>query len=104
MIEPIALENMLGTVVSAASLIICGAGYAFSYAHYRQQGAAWSGWMATICYLLLLASLALLSQWARFDRHWLWLSGSLALGYGLAPVAIWHLCVKTHTDYHEDKS
>lgn len=104
MIEPVAWQDLLATVITAAVLIISGAGYALCYARYRQSRLLGFVIAAVLCYGALLVSVFYLSLWAHFDHLWRWLSGLLVVGYGYAPAFIWHLCVKTHADYHEDKS
>jgi hypothetical protein len=39
-----------------------------------------------------------LTKTANFSGHWLIISIVMVIGYFFAPIAIWHLCVKTHSE------
>jgi uncharacterized membrane protein len=105
MIEPVALQDFFLSFFSAAMVILCGALYAllFSYARVRRRPRLMP--VAYLAYLGLVASVLVLATVANLfaTGFWTLIVALMLIGYLLAPHAIWHLCVGTHTDEHADE-
>lgn len=100
MIEPVALANFFTVFFSAAMVIMTGALYALLFAFSRVRGAPRLMPLAYGTYLGLCVSVLTLAQAANLlnDTFWTVIVGLMLVGYLVAPHAIWHLCVGTHTD------
>jgi hypothetical protein len=98
MIEPIALKDFFISFFSSALIILAGAGYALLYAWSKIKSNSRIKWLAYLCYAVLLVSVAELTRAANFSGFWLMLSVVMVIGYFFAPIGIWHLCDKTHTE------
>lgn len=98
LLEPVALSDFFLSFFSAAMIILTATIYAALYAwgKIRSRRGFYLG--AGIAYLALLISVAVFSQVNHLVGHWLWLSATMALGYGLMPMLIWNLCVASHDD------
>ncbi|MDP2902034.1 MAG: hypothetical protein Q8N96_02855 [Methylovulum sp.] len=99
MIEPVALKDFFITFFSAALIIMAGASYALLFAWSKVNPKTSIKLAAYSAYLVLAASVAELTQTAHFSGYWLIISIMMLIGYFFAPIGIWHLCVKTHTDH-----
>ena len=98
MIEPVALEDFFITFFSAALIILAGASYALLFAWSKANRNFNIKFAAYFSYLVLILSVAELTRAAQFHGYWLIISLVMVIGYFFAPIGIWHLCVKTHTD------
>lgn len=98
MIEPIALKDFFISFFSSALIILAGAGYALLYAWSKIKSNSRIKWLAYLCYAVLLVSVAELTRAANFSGLWLMLSVVMVIGYFFAPIGIWHLSDKTHTE------
>jgi len=99
MIEPVALKDFFITFFSSALIIMAGASYALLFAWSKVTANTRIRLAAYCAYLVLAASVAELSSAAHFSGYWLIISAAMLIGYFFAPIGIWHLCVKTHTDH-----
>ena len=98
MIEPVALEDFFITFFSSALIILAGASYALLFAWSKVNPVISIKIAAYISYAALILSVAKLTRAAQFQGYWLIISLVMVIGYFFAPIGIWHLCVKTHTD------
>jgi hypothetical protein len=98
MIEPVALEDFFITFFSSALIILAGASYALLFAWSKVNPVISIKIAAYISYAALILSVAELTRAAQFQGYWLIISLVMVIGYFFAPIGIWHLCVKTHTD------
>ncbi len=106
MLEPVKLANFFIVFFSAASVILFGASYAllFAWARIRSRPrlllvayAAYAGLVFSVITLALAANL--------FNNgFWTFIVLLMLVGYLLAPQAVWHLCVGTHADAHDDEA
>jgi len=98
MIEPVAPTDMLISFVSAACVILFGAGYAalFAWSRLKQRRSAMR--LAYGSYALLAGAVAVLAQTNHLDGQWQMLVFAMLIGYLLAPHAIWKLVTATHQD------
>ncbi len=96
MIEPVALEHFFLFFFAAALVILAALGYTLLYSFsklYRKKSLQyWAG----LAYGVLVAAVFWLAFLGNLHGFWSSLVGMLLIGYGLAPVLIWHLCVATH--------
>ena len=104
MIEPIALQDFFISFFVSALIILSGACYALLYAWSKTSGRLRLRWMAYLAYLVLLISVVILSLVAHFSGYWLWLSVAMVIGYFMAPIAIWQLCIKTHHQSNKENN
>lgn len=104
MIEPIALQDFFISFFVSALIILSGASYALLYAWSKITGRIRLRWAAYLAYLVLLISVVILSLVAHFSGYWLWLSVVMVIGYFSAPIAIWHLCIKTHHQSNQENN
>lgn len=104
MIEPVEMANFFTVFFSAAMVIMTGALYALLFAFSRVKHLPRLMPMAYLAYLGLFASTMTLARAANLFNSTFWTAivGLMLLGYLLAPHGIWHLCVGTHADEHED--
>ena len=96
MIEPVALKDFFITFFSSAMIILAGASYALLYAWSKAKPRLWVRLLAYLMYSILLISVYYLTMAANLIGYWRSISYSMAIGYFFAPIAIWHLCHKTH--------
>lgn len=99
MIEPVALKDFFITFFASALIILAGAAYALLFAWSKVTANSRIRLAAYGTYLILAASVAELTYTAHFSSYWLIISAAMLIGYFFAPIGIWHLCVKTHTDH-----
>lgn len=100
MVQPVALQDFFITFFSAALIILAGASYALLFAWSKVNANIRIKISAYVAYVVLLLSVAELTQAAHFQGYWLIISVAMVIGYFFAPIGIWHLCVKTHADAH----
>ncbi len=100
MIQPVALQDFFITFFSSALIIVSGASYALFFVWSKKNVNSFIKLTMYLSYLILLISVFILSQAANFSGAWFSLSVAMAIGYFFAPIGIWYLCVKTHTDSH----
>jgi len=96
MIEPVALEDFFITFFSSALIILAGASYALLFAWSKVNPRIQIKIAAYVSYAALIAAVVELTNAAHFQGYWLVISLVMVIGYFFAPIAIWHLCVKTH--------
>jgi hypothetical protein len=96
MIEPVALKDFFVTFFSSALIIMAGASYALLFAWSKTNSNPKIKIAAYASYIVLLGSVAELTRAANFSGYWLMISVAMVIGYFFAPIAIWHLCNKTH--------
>lgn len=96
MIEPVELKDFFITFFSAALIILFGAGYAGLYAWARLHDKPRLLFWAYASYAVLAGATFLLAQATHLNGHWRVLVGLMLLGYLLAPLGIWKLCVYSH--------
>ncbi|MDO9105139.1 MAG: hypothetical protein Q7U57_09290 [Methylovulum sp.] len=99
MIEPVELKDFFITFFSSALIIMAGASYALLFAWSKTNAKTGIKVAAYSAYLVLAVSVAELTYAAHFSGYWLIISITMLVGYFFAPIGIWHLCVKTHTDH-----
>lgn len=99
MIEPVELKDFFITFFASALVILAGAGYALLFAWSKTNADIRIRLAAYSAYLVLAAAVVELTQTAHFSGYWLAISFMMLIGYFFAPIGIWHLCVKTHTDH-----
>lgn len=104
MLEPVKLANFFTVFFSAASVILFGATYALLFAWSRVKNRPRILPLAYLAYLGLFVSVLVLAFAANLFNNTFWTVIVLLMlaGYLLAPHAIWHLCVGTHADEHDD--
>ncbi|GAB6066937.1 hypothetical protein JCM13664_02550 [Methylothermus subterraneus] len=98
MIEPVAREHFFLFFFTAAGMILAALGYALLYALARRYRRRALFWGACVAYGVLTAAALTLARLANLTDDWRVLVILLLLGYGLAPVLIWRLCVATHEE------
>ncbi len=96
MVEPVALEHFFLFFFAAALVIFAALGYALTYSFARLYQKRSLLYWAGLAYGVLTVSVFWLAYLANLHGFWSILVGMLLVGYGLAPVLIWHLCVATH--------
>ncbi len=96
MIEPVALGNFFLFFFDAALVILAAFCYAVLYALGRLQGKKPYLAAAAVSYGILAMATAALAVLGNLNGMWRILAGLLLVGYGLAPLLIWRLCVATH--------
>ena len=100
MIEPVAINDFFATFLSAALIIVFGAAYAGLYAWSKLRGKPWLMLWALACYAGLAGATFLLAQATHLNGEWRILVGLMLVGYLLAPLGIWRLCVGSHEENH----
>lgn len=100
MIQPVALQDFFITFFSSALIILAGASYALLFAWSKINANFRIKIAAYVSYIVLIVAVVLLTRAANFTGYWLSLSAVMVVGYFFAPIGIWHLCVKTHTENH----
>ncbi len=98
MIEPVALNDFFITFMSAALIILFGAAYAGFYAWSKLRGKPKLMAWAILCYAALAGATFLLAQATHLNGEWRILVGLMLVGYLMAPMGIWKLCVGSHDD------
>jgi len=98
LIEPVALSDFFLSFFSAASIILLATLYAALYAWSKISGRRVFNLAAWLAYAALLVCVGVFSHVNHFNAYWLLLSLLMALGYGLMPRLIWHLCAATHPE------
>ncbi len=96
MIEPVALKDFFITFFSSALIIMAGASYALLFAWSKVNQRLLIKVSAYMSYLILLIAVYQLSVAANLKGYWQIISYVMVIGYFFAPIAIWHLCQKTH--------
>lgn len=106
MIEPVAIANFFTVFFSAAMVIMTGAVYALLFAYSRMKNAPRLMTLAYVAYVGLFISVMVLANAANLFHNTFWtvIVGLMLVGYLLAPHAIWHLCVGTHTGEDADET
>lgn len=97
MIEPVDLQDFFATFFASALIILAGASYALLIAWSKLHPESRIKYLAYCAYCVLLVAVVILTKTAHFKGYWLILSWVMVIGYFFAPIAIWHLCVKTHS-------
>jgi len=95
-IEPVALGNFFLFFFDAALVILAAFCYAAFYALGRLQGKKAFLVIAAVSYGILAIATAGLAVLGNLNGTWRILAVLLLVGYGLAPLLIWRLCVATH--------
>ncbi len=98
MLEPVALKDFFITFFSSALIIMAGASYALFFTWSKVNTHLGIKISAYVSYLILLVSVYQLTLAANLIGHWRIISYLMVVGYFFAPIAIWHLCKKTHDD------
>ncbi len=98
MVEPVALQDFFITFFSSALIILAGASYALLFTWSKVNPKFNIKIAAYVSYAVLIFSVAELTRAAQFHGYWLIISLVMVIGYFFAPIGIWHLCVKTHTE------
>ena len=105
MLEPVKLADFFTVFFSAASVILFGATYAllFAWSRIRQRPRLMP--LAYAAYLGLVISVIALALAANLfhSTFWSFIVLLMLVGYLVAPHAIWHLCVGTHADGHDEE-
>lgn len=96
MIEPVELKDFFITFFAAASIILCGAGYAGLYAWSKLRGKPGLLLWAYACYAALACATFVLARATHLNGQWQALVGLMLAGYLLAPMGIWKLCAASH--------
>jgi len=96
MIEPVALKDFFITFFSAALIILAGASYALLFTCSKVNADRRIVISKYFSYIVLAVAVAALTRAANFSGYWLIISLVMLIGYYFAPIAIWHLCIKTH--------
>lgn len=106
MIEPASLANFFTLFFSAAMVIMLGALYALLFAFSRLKGDSRLMPWAYLSYIGLFVATLFLADAANLLKHplWIFIVVCMLVGYLLAPHAIWHLCVGTHTETLEKEA
>jgi hypothetical protein len=105
MLEPVKLADFFIVFFSAASVILFGASYALLFAWSRVKSRPRLMMLAYAAYAGLVFSVITLALAANLFHNTFWtvIVFLMLAGYLLAPHAIWHLCVGTHADEHDDQ-
>jgi len=98
MIEPVALKDFFVTFYSSALIIMAGASYALLFTWSKVNSRLIIKLSAYLSYLILLISVYQLTLAANLTGYWQIISYLMVVGYFFAPIAIWHLCKKTHDE------
>jgi len=103
-LEPVKLANFFIVFFSAASVILFGASYALLFAWSRVKARPRLMPLAYAAYAGLFISVLTLAFAANLFHNgfWTFIVLLMLIGYLAAPHAIWHLCVGTHADEHEE--
>lgn len=101
-VEPVLAQHIMIAAMAGAMVILFGAFYALAFAWSRTHGRPRLVIWAYVAYVLLVAASLVLARSLNLDGFWQWVIGVMLLGYLLAPHAIWHLCVGTHAEAHDD--
>ena len=106
MLEPVKLANFFIVFFSAASVILFGASYALLFAWSRMRSRPRLMLLAYAAYAGLVFSVITLAFAANLFNtgFWTFIVFLMLIGYLLAPHGVWHLCVGTHLDEHEDEA
>lgn len=96
MLEPVALKDFFITFFSSALIIMAGASYALLFAWSKAKPHLGITLSAYVAYVILLISVYQLTLAANLEGYWRIISYLMVIGYFFAPIAIWHLCKKTH--------
>lgn len=102
MIEPVELEDFFLNLLSAAMIVLAGAGYAGLYAWgklTRRPGFVISAYASYAC---LAGAVWVLAETSHFEDFWRVVAGLMLIGYFAAPLAIWRLCTATHAAEHSE--
>jgi hypothetical protein len=105
MLEPVKLDDFFIVFFSAASVILFGASYALMFAWSRMKDRPRLMMLAYAAYAGLVLSVITLALAANLFHNTFWgvIVFLMLAGYLLAPHAIWHLCVGTHAEEHDDQ-
>jgi len=82
--------------MSAALVVLSGALYALLFALARIRSSRTLLYFAYAAYLALCICALTLTRALELETFWVAVVAVMLLGYWLAPIAIWHLCVGTH--------
>ncbi len=96
MIEPVALEHFFFFFFAAALVIFAALGYALSYSFSKLYRNKFLLYVAGLASSVLVLAVTWLADLANLHGYWSVLVGGMLLGYGVAPILIWRLCVATH--------
>ncbi len=99
---PVEAQQFLLASLSAAGIVVFGAGYAVLLALGRLSGLAVLRRVALYVYVGVVASCGALAWFLRLEGAWLALIALLVVGYFIAPRAIWRLSVATHEGVEDD--
>jgi uncharacterized membrane protein len=102
MIEPVHLENFFIAFFAGAMVIVAGALYALLFAFSRVHHYPRLMPFAYGAYGALAISVLALAYALNLNGLWQGLVYVMLVGYLLAPHGIWHLCVGTHSDEHQE--
>lgn len=97
MIDPVSHENILLAGLSAAFVILGGAGYALFYSSSKVYNKPKLMPLAYLSYLIFCVAIWGLTVTLNLFSYWQILVWLMIIGYLFAPHAIWHLCVATHS-------
>ena len=89
-------EQILFGSMSAALVVLSGAAYALLFALARIRSSQTLLCFAYGAYLALCLCALILTRALELETFWVAVVAVMLVGYWLAPIAIWHLCVGTH--------
>ena len=97
------IPRLAAAGLSAAAVVLCGAGYATLLALGRARGSAALCTAALVAYVGVVLAAAALCWALRLQGLWLLLVAVLLVGYFAVPRAVWRLSVATHQEHDTDE-
>lgn len=94
-------EDLWLGALSGALVVLSGALYALSFALAKLGPSRRLMHAAQLAYVVLVGCTIVLARVLGLDALWLFVVIAMLAGYGLAPIAVWRLCVGAHGDAKE---
>ncbi len=101
-VEPVASQNIIIAAMAGALIVLFGAVYALFFAWSRIHDRPRLMIVAYGAYAVLFAATLVLVRTLNLEGFWQVVAIVMVVGYLLAPQAIWHLCVGTHTGHSDN--
>jgi hypothetical protein len=100
--EPVALQDLFMAPFAGAMVLLAGAAYAALFGVARVYKIPMLMPFAYLAYGMLAMAVLTLSEALRFSGPWQIITGTMLVGYLLAPHGIWHLCIGMHCGSPEE--
>lgn len=104
MVEPVVAQYILLSAMAGAMVVLFGAVYAMFFAWSKIKKDHRYMFAAYAAYAVFAVFAMIMTFTLHLTGFWYLVVAVMLVGYWLAPYGIWHLCVATHSEEHNEVS